>query len=420
MSLCGLHRRLRGALVGQFATVELTSSPGSDRLVRAMRRLGCPEPAIAFYDEHVEADAVHEQIVRHGVIAPLLAAEPHLAATSCSASAAAASSATASATRCSTRGRSGRSDAARPAARRPGARRERAMTRRPVAVVTGASRGLGFLLARELADRGHDLVVNARSESGLAVAAAACRSAAPQVVTVPGDVADPALGQQLVDTATERFGRLDVLVTNAGSIQVGPAFAMRAQDFANAMDLMFYGVLHPVLAALPVMKERGAGRILVISSIGGKLPAPHLLPYVAAKHAAVGFAEGLRVEAIRHGITVTCAVPGLMRTGSPRNALFTGDQAGEHRWFTLGDSLPLVSMDAERAARQLVAAALKGKPEVAPHPAGEDRDAGARPGAVDDDAPGQRGQPAAAERRDARGPCARATPSRSRRGGSTR
>jgi hypothetical protein len=65
--------------VGQFATVELTSSPGSDRLVRAMRRLGCPEQAIAFYDEHVEADAVHEQVVRHGVIAPLLAAEPQLA-----------------------------------------------------------------------------------------------------------------------------------------------------------------------------------------------------------------------------------------------------------------------------------------------------------------------------------------------------
>lgn len=239
---------------------------------------------------------------------------------------------------------------------------------RPVAIVTGASRGLGFLLARELADRGHDLVVNARSESGLAVAAAALQERGAQVVTVPGDVANEALGQQLVDAATERFGRLDVLVANAGSIQVGPAFAMRGSDFANAMDVIFYGVLHPVLAALPVMKNRGAGRILVISSIGGKLPAPHLLPYVTAKHAAVGFAEGLRVEAIRHGITVTCAVPGLMRTGSPRNALFTGDQAAEHRWFTLGDSLPLVSMDAERAARQLVGAALKGKPEAAPTP----------------------------------------------------
>jgi Iron-containing redox enzyme len=80
MSLCGLHRQLRGALIGQFATVELTSSPGSDRLVRAMRRLGCGPEAIEFYAEHIEADAVHEQLVRHGVIAPLLAAEPELAA----------------------------------------------------------------------------------------------------------------------------------------------------------------------------------------------------------------------------------------------------------------------------------------------------------------------------------------------------
>ncbi len=80
MSLCGLHRSLRGALVGQFALVELTSSPGSERLVRAMRRLGCGPAAIRFYDEHVEADAVHEQIIRRGVLAPLLAGEPALAA----------------------------------------------------------------------------------------------------------------------------------------------------------------------------------------------------------------------------------------------------------------------------------------------------------------------------------------------------
>jgi len=79
MSMCGLHRNLRGALVGQFATVELTSSPGSDRLVRAMRRLGCDDTAIRFYEEHAVADAVHEQIIRRRVLDPMLAAEPHLA-----------------------------------------------------------------------------------------------------------------------------------------------------------------------------------------------------------------------------------------------------------------------------------------------------------------------------------------------------
>jgi short-subunit dehydrogenase len=236
--------------------------------------------------------------------------------------------------------------------------------RRPVAVVTGASRGLGFLLARELADRGHDLVVNARSEEGLATAAAELQGRGAQVVTVPGDISVEADAQRVVAAARERFGRLDVLVANAGAIQVGPAAAMRTQDFAAAMDVMFWGVLHPTLAALPLMRERGAGRVLVITSLGGKLPAPHLLPYVAAKHAAVGFAEGLRVEAAQHGITVTCAVPGLMRTGSPRNALFTGDRAAEHRWFTLADSMPLLAMDAEKAASRLVRAALRGSPEV--------------------------------------------------------
>ncbi|MCE3549907.1 iron-containing redox enzyme family protein [Pseudonocardia sp. RS11V-5] len=80
MSLCGLHRSLRGASVGQFAMVELTSSPGSERLVRGMRRLECGPASIRFYDEHVEADAVHEQVVRRGVLAPLLEAEPELAA----------------------------------------------------------------------------------------------------------------------------------------------------------------------------------------------------------------------------------------------------------------------------------------------------------------------------------------------------
>ncbi len=80
MSLCGLHRCLRAASIGQFAVTELTSSPGSDRLVRGMRRLDCPPSAIDFYAEHIEADAVHEQIVRRGVLDPLLAAEPWLAA----------------------------------------------------------------------------------------------------------------------------------------------------------------------------------------------------------------------------------------------------------------------------------------------------------------------------------------------------
>ncbi|MGH3611846.1 MAG: SDR family NAD(P)-dependent oxidoreductase [Pseudonocardia sp.] len=235
--------------------------------------------------------------------------------------------------------------------------------RRPVAIVTGASRGLGYLIARELADRGHDLVICARSGSGLRPAADDLERRGAQVVAIEADVGVAEQAQRVVHAAEQRFGRLDVLVTNAGVIQVGPAREFDARDYAHAMDAVFWGTVHTSLAAMPLLR-RTRGRVLAVTSIGGKLPAPHLLPYTAAKHAAVGFAEGLRVEAAREGVTVTVAVPGLMRTGSTRNALFAGDRESERRWFTLGASLPVISINAEKAARQLVRATLRGRPEV--------------------------------------------------------
>ena len=114
------------------------------------------------------------------------------------------------------------------------------------------------------------------------------------------------------------------------------------------------------LAALPVMREKGHGRIVTITSIGGKLSVPHLLPYSTAKFAAVGFSEGLRAELGRGPVTVTTVVPGLMRTGSHLNARFTGRAGQEFTWFSLGASLPLILMDAERAARQIIAAVRAG------------------------------------------------------------
>jgi len=234
---------------------------------------------------------------------------------------------------------------------------------RPVALVTGASRGLGFLIARELADRGHDLVICARSADGLGPAAEELRGRGAAVHEVTADVGVETEAQRAVEQAQERFGRLDVLVLNAGIIQVGPVQELTAKEFAAAMDTMFWGQVHPVLAALPLLR-RSRGRVLAITSIGGKLPAPHLLPYNAAKHAAVGFAEGLRVEVARDGVSVTVAVPGLMRTGSTRNALFTGDRPAERGWFTIADSLPGLSMSAEKAAHRLVSATLRGLPEI--------------------------------------------------------
>lgn len=239
-----------------------------------------------------------------------------------------------------------------------------APNQRPVALVTGASRGLGFLIARALADRGYDLAVCARSRDGLDAAAADLGGDHTRVLAVAADVGDRAQADQLVATTVEEFGRLDLLVANAGIIQVGPVSTLDVTDFEDGMHTLYWGTVYPTLAALPVMREAGGGRILAVTSLGGKLPAPHLLPYTAAKHAAVGFAEGLRVEAGRYGVSVTTAVPGLMRTGSTENAWFAGEATAEHTWFALGAGLPLLSIDGATAAERIVAAALAGKPEV--------------------------------------------------------
>jgi NAD(P)-dependent dehydrogenase (short-subunit alcohol dehydrogenase family) len=189
------------------------------------------------------------------------------------------------------------------------------------------------------------------------------------VLAVRADVAVRTEVEGVLEETMAHFGRIDVLVNNAGLIQVGPVTAMRARQFADAFDSMLWPVVHASLAAVPVMRAQGSGRIATITSIGGKLPAPHLLPYATAKHAATGFSEGLRVELGKYGITVTTVVPGLMRTGSPPNALFTGDRAAEYRWFTLADSIPLLSMDAERAAAKIVSAILRGRAEIVLTPA---------------------------------------------------
>ena len=245
------------------------------------------------------------------------------------------------------------------------------MKGRPVAVVAGASRGLGFLLARELAWQGFDLVVCARSAEGIVEAAEALRREGATVSAVVADVSVRADADALVARAVADFNRLDVLVTNAGTIQVGPVAAMDVDDFAMAMDTMYWGVAYPALAAVPVMRRAGHGRIITVTSLGGKVPAPHLLPYAAAKHAAVGFSEGLCVELAKYGISVTTAVPGLMRTGSPDNALFKGNKTAEHAWFAIADSLPLLTMDAERAARAIVRAGLRGRSEIILTPAAQ-------------------------------------------------
>jgi hypothetical protein len=112
------------------------------------------------------------------------------------------------------------------------------------------------------------------------------------------------------------------------------------------------------------MRRRGEGRIVNIASVGGKISAPHLVPYNASKFALVGLSEGLRAELAKDGIVVTTVCPGLMRTGSPPRAWFKGKHRAEHAWFSISDALPLLSMNAERAARKILAACKRGDAEV--------------------------------------------------------
>jgi short-subunit dehydrogenase len=178
------------------------------------------------------------------------------------------------------------------------------------------------------------------------------------------DVTDRRSVEELIQQVHTSLGPIDVLINNAGVIEVGPAETMSLADYEEAMATNFWGMLYPTLAVLPDMRERRAGRIVNITSIGGKLGIPHLLPYSASKFAAVGFSQGLRAEVAAQGVKVVTVVPGLMRTGSPRNAIFRGQHRSEYAWFSISDSLPGLSISAERAARRILEACRRGDAEV--------------------------------------------------------
>ena len=112
------------------------------------------------------------------------------------------------------------------------------------------------------------------------------------------------------------------------------------------------------------MRAQGGGRIVNISSVGGKVAVPHLVPYTTSKFALVGLSDGMRAELGRENIIVTTVCPGLMRTGSHLNALFKGKHAEEFTWFSIIDSLPISSIDARRAARQIIEACRRGDPQL--------------------------------------------------------
>jgi short-subunit dehydrogenase len=231
-------------------------------------------------------------------------------------------------------------------------------------LITGGSRGLGLVMAREFAREGARLALCARDEEELERARGDLETSGAEVMVVPCDVRNTNEVNNMVAAVNDQFGHIDVLVNNAGVIQVGPIEVMTHEDFELAMQAHFWGPLNTILAVLPSMRQRKEGRIVNISSIGGKVSVPHLVPYSASKFALVGLSKGLRAELMKDGIVVTTVCPGLMRTGSPRNADFKGQHRFEYAWFSISDALPLLTVSAENAARQIVRACKRGQAEL--------------------------------------------------------
>jgi len=237
----------------------------------------------------------------------------------------------------------------------------------PLALVVGGSRGLGLAAARQLADRGYRLALTARNAEDLERAATQLRKDGATVEVHACDVRDEE-GMEALIALVEETATIEVLLHVAGVIQVGPLAAMNRDDFREAIDIMLWGPINTALSVSPRMVARGHGRIGIVTSVGGLIPAPHLLPYTTAKFGATGFSRGLRSELSGTGVTVTTAEPGLMRTGSHLNAQFVGNQGPEFAWFSTADNIPLISMDADRAASQIVDAVLAGRAVVQPTP----------------------------------------------------
>jgi NAD(P)-dependent dehydrogenase (short-subunit alcohol dehydrogenase family) len=233
-----------------------------------------------------------------------------------------------------------------------------------VVVITGGSRGLGLALAREFARNRAKLALLARDREELERAATDLRSLGAEVTTWTCDVQREQDVAETISAIGGEYGHIDVLVNNAGIMLVAPLDLMVKEDFEEAMNVHFWAAYRVTMAALPLLKQSPPSRIVNISSIGGRVAVPHMAPYCASKFALAGFSDAIRAELARQGVHVTSVFPGLMRTGSHINAEFKGSHAMEYAWFSISAGLPFLSIDASRAARQIVEATRNGRPEL--------------------------------------------------------
>ena len=233
-----------------------------------------------------------------------------------------------------------------------------------VVLITGGSRGLGLVLARQICAAGGQVALLARDAAELARAKADLARHGGTVLTVQCDLLHAGQVQPAIRAIIDRFGKIDVLINNAGIIEVGPLDHMTREDFERAMRLHFWAPFELISQIVPEMRTWGGGRIVNISSIGGKLAVPHLAPYSASKFALTGLSDAFRAELARDNVHVTTVAPGMMRTGSHVNAKFKGKHDSEFAWFGASAGAPLISMNADRAARKILAACRRGQPSL--------------------------------------------------------
>jgi NAD(P)-dependent dehydrogenase (short-subunit alcohol dehydrogenase family) len=234
------------------------------------------------------------------------------------------------------------------------------------AIITGGSRGLGFALAENLLKENANVTLLARDAEELKNAQAKLRERTTrgQILIIPCDVTQPEQLAQAFQQAQSRFDRLDLLINNAGSISVGPFETMEADDFDAELNLQLHAVVQGIRLALPAFRRLKEGRIINISSIGGAVPVPHMSSYCAAKFALAGLSETVTAELAPENIKVTTVYPGLMRTGSPIQAVFKGNHEKEYSWFASGDVLPGLSVSADYAAQRIIEASRDGETQV--------------------------------------------------------
>jgi NADP-dependent 3-hydroxy acid dehydrogenase YdfG len=183
-----------------------------------------------------------------------------------------------------------------------------------VIVITGASSGMGAAAARHLAAKGANIVVAARRAERIETLVAEITKSGGNAVAVATDVTQLDDMQRLVDTAVQTFGRIDVLINNAGIMPLSPFERLKVDEWNQMIDVNLRGVLHGIAAALPYMKEQKSGHIIITASVAAYYVFPGSAVYSATKFALRGLSEGLRREVKPYDIRTTLISPGAVTT----------------------------------------------------------------------------------------------------------